>query len=145
VWTNTDTFAVSGFTGLTALKAGRRFVGFERKEGCYKTPVGGFQIRCKACLIVVYKQGSNLQEPVMLFTRLGTIAAFLVLVFGCLQLAIGLGVASEFIVEPTPGRYLGSRTSGQMIDRGVHVILFSIVLGILTEISRSLRVSAGER
>jgi len=81
----------------------------------------------------------------MFFTRLGTIAAFLVLVFGCLQLAMGIGIATEFIVEPTPGRYLGSHTSGQTIDRGVYAILFAIILGILTEISRSMRASAEAR
>lgn len=76
----------------------------------------------------------------MLFTHLGRIAAYLALIVGCTELLVGLGVAFEFIMEPTPGRYLGSRTPGQAIDRGTLVILFAIILGILTELSRSLRV-----
>ncbi|WP_299816997.1 hypothetical protein [uncultured Roseibium sp.] len=75
----------------------------------------------------------------MLFTRLGKIAAYLALLVGGMEFLVGLGVAFEFIVEPTPGRYLGSRTPGQAIDRGTLIILFAIVLGIVTEISRSLR------
>lgn len=72
------------------------------------------------------------------FTKLGRIAAVLVFIFGLLSLLMGLGVATGIIVEPEPGHYLGSRTSGEAIDQGIYRILFAIALGILTEISQSI-------
>jgi hypothetical protein len=74
----------------------------------------------------------------MFFTKLGKIAAGIVFVYGLLILLMGIGVATGVIVEPEPGRYLGSHTSGEAIDEGIFRILFSIGLGILAEISMSV-------
>ncbi len=79
----------------------------------------------------------------MLYTNLGRIVAALTLICGILVFAMGLGVATGVIVEPEPGRYLGSTSPREAIDRGLLYALFGIILGILTEISRSLR--AGEK
>jgi hypothetical protein len=51
---------------------------------------------------------------------------------------MGLTVATGLTPEPTPGYYLGSKTSGQAIDRGIYYILFAIAVGVLSEISQSL-------
>jgi ABC-type amino acid transport system permease subunit len=76
----------------------------------------------------------------MFFTWVGTIAAWVALVFGALRIATGLYVAfNRNTPDFEPSRYLGSGTSGHAIDQGIMVILFAIALGTLTEISRSIR------
>lgn len=74
----------------------------------------------------------------MFFTRIATVLAGLVLVFGCMQLFLGAGVAFGFVVEPVPGRYLGSKTSGQTIDAALIKIFVAVALGTVAEISRKL-------
>ena len=74
----------------------------------------------------------------MFYTTLGRIAASLALALGLLRFAWGLAIATGTIVEPEPGRYLGTRTSGEVIDQGIYVVLFAIILGVITEISRSV-------
>ena len=75
----------------------------------------------------------------MLYTTLGRVAAGIALVLGLMGIALGLGVATGVIVEPEPGHYLGTRTSGEWIDRGIYRVLFAIILGVATDISESLR------
>lgn len=79
----------------------------------------------------------------MVFTRLGTVFAWIALVVGVARLATGLIVAFNLQV---PGfdasRYLGSDTSGRAIDQGIMVLLIAVALGTLTEIGRSLRNAA---
>jgi len=74
----------------------------------------------------------------MIYTTLGRIAAALILIFGILSLCVGLSVATGTIVEPEPGMFLGTKTSGQVIDRGIYKIIFAIALGMLTDISQSI-------
>ena len=78
----------------------------------------------------------------MFFTRLVRIVATIGLVLGLLRTAIGLGIATEFFstYEAALARYGGSAaSSGEMIDEGLYWALVSIVLGVLGEISVSVR------
>lgn len=60
-------------------------------------------------------------------------------------MAVGLMVAFNDTPNPSLVRLLGSSTSGQAIDQGGMVVLFAIGLGILTEISGSLRRIASRK
>lgn len=74
----------------------------------------------------------------MIFTTIGRVSAILIAVFGLLLVMMGMGVASGFLVEPEPGRYLGTKSSGETIDNGVYYILIGVFLGVASDISRSL-------
>ena len=74
----------------------------------------------------------------MSYTKSGRVVAGILLVIGISAFAIGLSVATGIIVEPEPGRYLGSKTSGEAIDRGLYYVFIAICLGVLTEISLSV-------
>jgi len=77
----------------------------------------------------------------MLFTNLGRIVAFLALLSGIFWVAGGLMIATGALgpEQAVLARYFGKSTTGAVIDRGAYLILFAIALGILTEISRSVR------
>lgn len=79
----------------------------------------------------------------MFFTRIGGIVAWLAFVVGALRVAMGLFVAFSESREELAPYFLGSRTSGEAIDRGLMVLVFGIGLGILVEISRSVRSPRG--
>ena len=82
-----------------------------------------------------------------MFTHLGRVIAILVLLGAIYNIASALLVAFEVVgpYQETLARYFPGRSStGQVIDRGIYYLAFSIALGILTEISyalKSLRVS----
>jgi hypothetical protein len=79
----------------------------------------------------------------MLFTHLGRIVAFIALVAGSFYVLVGLMIATGVLApeQAVLARYFSSKftTSGAVIDRGQYIILFAIALGILTEISFSVR------
>ncbi|MBB2674530.1 UNVERIFIED_ORG: diacylglycerol kinase family enzyme [Rhizobium esperanzae] len=78
----------------------------------------------------------------MIFTKLARIVAWLALIAGAGQLAIGVGIASEFLgpYDAALARYApGAANSGDVIDRGLYVLIFAISLGALAEISRSVQ------
>jgi len=77
----------------------------------------------------------------MLFTNLGRVVAFLALLSGILHVAGGLMIAAGVLgpEQAALARYFGKSTTGAVIDRSLYAILFAIALGILTEISRSVR------
>jgi hypothetical protein len=81
----------------------------------------------------------------MIFTHLGRIVALIALVGGILHVVIGVFIATE-ILEPYQavlGQYYPpARSSSVIIDRGLYVVLFSIALGVMTEISYALRAQA---
>ena len=62
------------------------------------------------------------------------VLAPLIILAGVISLLLGLGVATGFILEPEPGRYLGSYSSGQAIDKGISRIIIGIVVGAIAEI-----------
>jgi hypothetical protein len=77
----------------------------------------------------------------MIFTHLGRIVAFFALLMGVWYVAFGLMIAVGWVgpEEFVLARYFGKKTTGAVIDRGWYAILFAIALGILTEISFSVR------
>ncbi|MET3858923.1 MULTISPECIES: hypothetical protein [unclassified Rhizobium] len=75
----------------------------------------------------------------MIFTKLITIAAWIVLVGSVLRIITGLGIATEFLgpYEEALRRYGGTAaSSGAIIDRGVYGFLAALMLGTLGEISK---------
>ncbi len=74
----------------------------------------------------------------MLFTVLGRAAATLMLLLAIFRIAVGFMVAGSDDPVSAAARYLGSATSGQAIDGGIELIFYALVLGTLTEISRTL-------
>lgn len=75
----------------------------------------------------------------MFFTRVGGIVAWVAFVLGALRMAMGLAVALSENREELGPYLLGNKTSGQAIDGGLMMLVFGIGLGILVEISRSVR------
>lgn len=73
----------------------------------------------------------------MFFTRAGQIVAWLAFIFGVSLALMGLSLrlnGDEALIVQT----LGRRTTGSTIDKGVYLAVFGIVVGILTDISRSV-------
>lgn len=79
----------------------------------------------------------------MFFTRVGIVVSWLGLVLGVAHFALGWFI---FFNLDTPGfdaaRYLGSSNPGRMTNQGLMVIVIALALGILAEISRSVRGKA---
>jgi hypothetical protein len=77
----------------------------------------------------------------MFFTRMTWVAAFAALVFGVLQILIGIGIGQGIFepIEQLLSRYSSPIPSGNHIDQGVYKILFAIALGTLAEISLAAR------
>lgn len=74
----------------------------------------------------------------MVFTRLGRILAVLAILFGVLRITMAL-VALNSDNPAAVARYLlGSKSTGHYIDQGIYMIVFGILVGVLTDISRSL-------
>jgi len=78
----------------------------------------------------------------MFFTRAGRLVASLAIIFGVSRIAIAL-VVIESGDPSLVSRYLGSGTTGQAIDQGFYVLIFGIVVGVLTDISRSVASTTG--
>jgi multisubunit Na+/H+ antiporter MnhB subunit len=66
------------------------------------------------------------------------VLAPIIIFLGVWTLFLGFSVATGFIVEPEPGRYLGSKTSGQKIDQGIYLVFVGIVVGAISEIGNAL-------
>ncbi len=76
------------------------------------------------------------------FTKLARIIAVIMLFACTFRLVLGFYVAS--IDDPVEraavaARYLGRFTSGEAIDRGFYGLILAVALGVLVEISSSLR------
>lgn len=77
----------------------------------------------------------------MFFTRTARIIAYLVFIGGVLQMLGGVGYATGFI-EQAPlsnGAAPPPIATGPMIDKGMYMAAFGVVLGTLAEIGMSLR------
>ncbi|BCG73417.1 hypothetical protein MesoLj113a_45750 [Mesorhizobium sp. 113-1-2] len=72
----------------------------------------------------------------MLFTYLARIVAVLALAIGMMQIALGFSFADN---PDALSRYTGRSSVGPVIDRGMYIVLLSIALGTLSEISLSMR------
>jgi len=77
----------------------------------------------------------------MLFTRLTRAVAVIGLVLGTFRALLGLAIATGYIgpYEAALARYTAASSSGEVIDKGLIMILLAIVLGTLAEISFSVR------
>ena len=78
----------------------------------------------------------------MFFTRLGRVVAILGLVAGILLVASGATIEMGFMGPPEDALsiyFQFYQSTGALIDRGIHVALFSIVIGILAEVCYALR------
>lgn len=74
----------------------------------------------------------------MFFTRVGMIVAWLVCAFGVMRIAPALAVLLAPESFPNSARFIGGGT-GEAIDKGLLAIVVGIALGVLVEISQSLR------
>lgn len=80
----------------------------------------------------------------MTFTKAARILAVLAVVWGILRLSLAILVIMSD--DPTlAGRYLGSKTTGQVIDQALYTIVFGILVGVATDISRSLATVRGTK
>lgn len=73
-----------------------------------------------------------------MYTKIVAVVAVLIFIFGVISIIMGLSVTLGILVEPEPGRYLGSSTSGEAIDQGIYRIIFALVIGMLVKISNSV-------
>ena len=78
----------------------------------------------------------------MFFTRAGRIVAWLAIIFGGMRIATALLVLQSGDPNLAP-HLLGSKTTGQAIDQGLYAAIFGIVVGVLTDISRSVANTTG--
>jgi hypothetical protein len=80
----------------------------------------------------------------MIFTKLGRAVALIALVGGILYVISGVSIAAGLLgPEQAALAHLRVRSLGVLFDRGINGVLFSIALGILTEISFSVRAQRG--
>ena len=77
----------------------------------------------------------------MLYTRLGRIVAALALLLGILWVVIG--AAMFYIAQSVePFEHLAQlERLFRWIEEGILIVIFAIALGVLTEISRSVRAN----
>jgi hypothetical protein len=75
----------------------------------------------------------------MFFTAVGRVVAFLLAFGAVFRITLAVLIASGVLPPEAQQRYLGSHSPGEVIDRATYVLAFSIILGVLTEISRTLR------
>lgn len=77
----------------------------------------------------------------MFFTRMTWVAAFGTLVFGVLQILVGIGIGQGMIgsLEETLSQYAGPLATGRQIEQGIYKVLFAIAMGTLAEISFAAR------
>jgi len=74
----------------------------------------------------------------MSFTKLGRALAVLAILFGVLRIAMAVMVLFSGDPVGAASAFLGSKSTGQAIDQGIYTIVFGILVGVLTDISRSL-------
>lgn len=73
----------------------------------------------------------------MFFTYAGRVIAWLAILLGAVRIALAVFVIQTGDPDLVP-RYLGGGTTGQSINLGIYYVVFGIVVGLLTDISRSL-------
>ena len=71
------------------------------------------------------------------YTKISRFIAGVVIVIGLLRLAIAIGFAGGWI-EGNSEVLLGSGSTGDIIDQTVLIIFGALVVGVLTDISRSV-------
>ena len=74
----------------------------------------------------------------MSFTKMGRIVAYGAIALGLLRVLTAILVLQSDDPAAATRSLLGSHKTGYYIDQGIYSVLFGIVVGILTDISRSL-------
>jgi len=72
----------------------------------------------------------------MFFTTAARILAYLCIAFGIVSVIAGYGYATGAITPFTDPSVLNK--AGSMIDNGLYAIAFGLIVGVLTDISRSV-------
>lgn len=78
----------------------------------------------------------------MIYTRIGSFIAAAIVILAMFQIVIGIGLTTSDNSPEAIARLLGTRTTGQAIDRGIYGVIFGVALGVLTEISKNIRRGA---
>ena len=73
----------------------------------------------------------------MFFTELGRVAAFLAFIIGAIALGFGYDIMSLDDVSSE-----GNKLANMLLTNGFICILFAIIMGVLTDISKSLAKDA---
>lgn len=73
------------------------------------------------------------------FTRISYVAAFFFGIFGALQFLGAILVMQGYLPDQPLSRYTTAPTPGAWLDHAVFMVLVSVALGTLAEISRSLQ------
>lgn len=81
----------------------------------------------------------------MFYSKIASVIAGLALIVGVFSVTMGFYIISSGMSEVEALRYLGSKTTGQMIDKGIYTILFAVILGVLTEISNSVSIISSKK
>lgn len=74
----------------------------------------------------------------MIFTKAGRVISVIAVIFGMLRIVLGISAANSSDPNAFAARYIGSVTSGEAIDQGIEYLLFGVVLGVLTDISKAV-------
>lgn len=73
----------------------------------------------------------------MFFTKLGRVIAWLMVIVGSFRMVLALAIIFTTGQNMSP-RYLGSKTTGEVIDASLLYILIGVAVGVVAEISRSV-------
>ncbi len=71
----------------------------------------------------------------MFFTKIATYIAALMCVLGVLRIAMALAFGSD---PEMMAAYVGGKSPGHVINQATLVVFYGLVVGVLTEISRSI-------
>lgn len=80
----------------------------------------------------------------MIFTKLGLAIAWLLVILSSFRVAAAFAFAYT-TGQATAPRYFGSKTTGEVIEQGLLLLLIGVAMGIVAEISRSVSVKAEVR
>ncbi len=96
-----------------------------------------FPAPCNACLFPAKRIQILTGESQVFFTKAGRVVAVLAIALGALR--ISMAVMVMYSDNPdAAAQALLNRTTGAAIDQGIYTIIFGIVVGVLTDISRSV-------
>jgi len=79
----------------------------------------------------------------MFFTRAGRIVAWLAIILGGIRIATAILVLMTDDPSAAAPMILGSKSIGQAINQGLYAAIIGIVVGVLTDISRSVANTTG--
>ncbi|MCF6234376.1 MAG: hypothetical protein L3J36_14930 [Rhodobacteraceae bacterium] len=74
----------------------------------------------------------------MTFTKLGRILAVTAIVLGVFRITMAVIAINSVDPVGAARAFLGSKSTGYYIDQGIYSVVFGIVVGVLTDISKSL-------